>query len=377
MPIKVGDTVRFLNAVGGGVVVKIDGKVAHVREDDGFETPVLASECVAVAAPAHAKPATAHSPAPKNHPKTIPSKENYDLAVPKAAPAPVPVVETPGGDVLNLVIGFEPTNIKALGTSDFEAYVVNDSNYFVMMSVATRGRNDRTWAPRWHGVVEPNMQDFAWELAQSDLPAFDRMLVQAVAFKSDREFEAMTPVNVEIKVDATKFARLHCFRPDTYFDSPAIAFDIVRNGHPAVLFEPDAEQIRKGMASKENTLQALKKESERRANLRSSRPSDEPLVVDLHSSEILDSTAGMGPADILNYQIEIFARTMDANLRQPGRKIVFIHGKGNGVLRAAIEKELSHRYKGHRVQDASFREYGFGATQVTISASAGKTSARR
>ena len=57
---------------------------------------------------------------------------------------------------------------------------------------------------------------------------------------------------------------------------------------------------------------------------------------------------------------------MDANLRQPGRKIVFIHGKGNGVLRAAIEKELSHRYKGHRVQDASFREYGFGATQVTI-----------
>ena len=120
------------------------------------------------------KPATAHSPAPKNHPKTIPSKENYDLAVPKAAPAPVPVVETPGGDVLNLVIGFEPTNIKALGTSDFETYVVNDSNYFVMMSVATRGRNDRTWAPRWHGVVEPNMQDFAWELAQSDLPAFDR-----------------------------------------------------------------------------------------------------------------------------------------------------------------------------------------------------------
>ena len=52
---------------------------------------------------------------------TLISKENYDLAVPKAAPAPVPVVETPGGDVLNLVIGFEPTNIKALGTFSFEA----------------------------------------------------------------------------------------------------------------------------------------------------------------------------------------------------------------------------------------------------------------
>ena len=57
---------------------------------------------------------------------------------------------------------------------------------------------------------------------------------------------------------------------------------------------------------------------------------------------------------------------MDANLRRPGQRIVFIHGKGEGVLRQAIMKELTHRYKGHDVQDASFREYGFGATQVTI-----------
>ena len=57
---------------------------------------------------------------------------------------------------------------------------------------------------------------------------------------------------------------------------------------------------------------------------------------------------------------------MDAHLRHPGQKIVFIHGKGEGVLRQAIMKELTHRYKGHDVQDASFREYGFGATQVTI-----------
>jgi hypothetical protein len=29
-------------------------------------------------------------------------------------------------------------------------------------------------------------------------------------------------------------------------------------------------------------------------------------------------------------------------------------------------KELNYRYKGHDVQDASFREYGYGATQITI-----------
>ena len=55
-----------------------------------------------------------------------------------------------------------------------------------------------------------------------------------------------------------------------------------------------------------------------------------------------------------------------ANLKNKGLKIVFIHGKGEGVLRNALMKEFNHRYKGHQVQDASFREYGFGATQVTI-----------
>jgi dsDNA-specific endonuclease/ATPase MutS2 len=45
---------------------------------------------------------------------------------------------------------------------------------------------------------------------------------------------------------------------------------------------------------------------------------------------------------------------------------VFIHGKGDGVLRQALTKELNYRYKKHDVQDASFQEYGYGATQVTI-----------
>lgn len=35
-------------------------------------------------------------------------------------------------------------------------------------------------------------------------------------------------------------------------------------------------------------------------------------------------------------------------------------------MRNALLKELKYKYKNCDVQDASFREYGFGATQVTI-----------
>ena len=43
---------RYLNAVGGGVITRIDGKMAYV-DDDGFETPVLLKEIVVVAPAGH------------------------------------------------------------------------------------------------------------------------------------------------------------------------------------------------------------------------------------------------------------------------------------------------------------------------------------
>ena len=99
---------------------------------------------------------------------------------------------------------------------------------------------------------------------------------------------------------------------------------------------------------------------------KSSKASTALLEIDLHAAELLDDLRGLSPADILNYQIDTFRKVMDENLRNIGREIVFIHGKGEGVLRGALMKELNHRYKGHDVADASFREYGFGATKVTI-----------
>ena len=48
MAAKIGDTVRFLNDIGGGVIVKIKDNMAYVADNDGFETPILLRECVVV-----------------------------------------------------------------------------------------------------------------------------------------------------------------------------------------------------------------------------------------------------------------------------------------------------------------------------------------
>jgi len=80
----------------------------------------------------------------------------------------------------------------------------------------------------------------------------------------------------------------------------------------------------------------------------------------------LDSTSGMNNTEMLNVQLDKFRQTMEENKNQKGQKIVFIHGKGEGVLRNAVLSELKSKYKNCPVQDASFKEYGFGATMVTI-----------
>jgi len=96
------------------------------------------------------------------------------------------------------------------------------------------------------------------------------------------------------------------------------------------------------------------------------RHGDDPVVVDLHAQELLETTAGMNSSDILNYQLDVFHRTLADYGGNKGQKIVFIHGKGEGVLRRAIIHELTYKYKSYTYQDASFQEYGYGATQVTI-----------
>ena len=90
------------------------------------------------------------------------------------------------------------------------------------------------------------------------------------------------------------------------------------------------------------------------------------IEVDLHINQLVDSTAGMNNADMLRHQLHIFRQTMDSYKHAKGQKIVFIHGKGEGVLRKAIIDELKLHYPKCDYQDASFQQYGFGATMVTV-----------
>lgn len=352
---KIGDTVRFLNSVGGGRIVRIDGSIAYVDED-GFETPVLLRECVVVAQAAPTAPKTmpetqpdTSATAPLKTPQII---EDNDI---------IEVEETPAGEKLNIVLAYEPADIKHLSKSDFNTFIVNDSNYFLFFTLLVKTSDSDKWTLRQSDTIDPGIVMYVDTITPEDLPEIDRIALQMVAYKKDRPFVPKNPVWIERRFDASKFCRLHCFTPNPYFDGPVISYDLINDDVPVKQVSVDQASLQASMAEK---VRADKRPAHKRQ--RPATPPDQPLVVDLHIHELVDNTNGMSNADMLNLQIDTFRRVMDANMRIHGKKIVFIHGKGEGVLCHAILKELTHRYKGHDVQDASFLEYGYGATQVTI-----------
>lgn len=96
-----------------------------------------------------------------------------------------------------------------------------------------------------------------------------------------------------------------------------------------------------------------------------SRKDEFVLEVDLHIEKLVPSKRGMNNYDILTLQIETAKRQLDFAIKNRMPKVVFIHGVGEGVLKAELDFMLG-RYEGISFQDANYQKYGLGATEVYI-----------
>lgn len=348
MNIKIGDKIRFLNSVGGGIVRSFKGKEQVLVEDeDGFEIPALIRECVVIGeSPAQAE---------RKHQPAIPPQTK----IPAPEPKELPIVETPEGERLNVSLAYLPVDPKAFTQNGYEAYLINDSNYFLFYNYMNRIHN--SWYSRANGTIEPNTRIFMEEFGKEDLNELERICIQLIAFKKDKPYSLKNAVSVELRLDTVKFYKIHCFMANDFFDEDALVFPVVRNDLPERELLISAAELQEAIQQKTKADRVTPYHTPKK------KQKDNPVIeVDLHINQLLDTTAGMSPSDMLNYQLDKFRETLAAYASGKGQKIVFIHGKGDGVLRKAIEADLKTIYKNYYYQDASFREYGFGATMVII-----------
>lgn len=378
---KIGDKVRFLSEVGGGRVSGFQGKdIVLVEDEDGFEIPTSVRDVVVVeqddyamgkmiSAKMEAQQKAEEHAATELHQDSRSIKsilndhdEQTDMHVDEYDAADreitfrAPVQEREGGNKLSAYLAFVPVDIKEITHTRFETYIVNDSNYYIHYSYLVAEGN--AWTLKSVGEVEPNTKLFIEEFGREVLNDMGRICVQLTAYKKDKPFLLKPAIDVQFRIDPVKFYKLHVFEENEFFEQPSLLFTIVDNDEVARPLVVDSKRLKEQMYKDEKIIAHEGKKKRQK--------DDGTLVIDLHADELLETTAGMNAADILHYQLDVFKKTMDENKKKKGQKIVFIHGKGEGVLRHALVHELNYRYKSCTYQDASFQEYGYGATQVTI-----------
>lgn len=346
MTLKIGDRVRFLNDIGGGIVTAfLDQKMVEVQTDDGFDIPVPATELLIEASAGYGF---------DGGDRGIQGKTQ----VPKAHEIPV-VLKTEdfkykefSGKVFAAIV---PDNDKLLHVSDLKLFLINDSNYSFtyIISQDEKGVNEFIKT----GLLEPDTKEEIKRFNQSTLSKVKQFHLQGLFFKEGL-FDLQNVFNLTIDISEISFYKAHFYTENDYFNQKAMVFPQVKPDLKLEIDKLSENELFKVTKSKEQITDKAPKIKK--------QVNPEIEEVDLHIEAIVDNHSGMSNGEIVNIQMARFETALETAIRSGVKKIVFIHGVGNGKLKHEISGKLDRKYPDLKYQDASFKEYGYGATLVNL-----------
>ena len=335
--INKGDKVRFLNEKGEGKVSRIEKKYVYVLVEDGFEIPVLPNEIIIVE--------KADNSVDTAHKQNTGFQVNYNYADREDDFFADKELDTSEKELLNeIYIAFVK---KAL---DIEIYIVNPGDYFTYYHVSSASAFIDA------GKLEPGMQALIDTKEQAKTWDWKTINVQCIVFHP-RQKENLKVIDKSIKIE-TLLMQQEIYAENDFFDESAAILNLCEKNVQIPEIRVPAEKI---LAEKEAEPEDISKRFHK-------RPEKETVEVDLHIEKLLDNFAGMSNHEMLTFQLNHFRKELESALKNKDKisRIVFIHGIGNGTLKLQLRKQLDDVYSFLYYQDASFAEYGFGATMVML-----------
>jgi hypothetical protein len=357
MKYKIGDRVKFLNDTGGGRISGFAGSgMVKVMDEDGFEIPVLASDLI----PDEQAERRKYANDGYSDGNTRPAPAKPERVKPNERPAPVPAyVSEPEreGDDYELLFAFvhkTPSNVE---DSDFHFYFVNDSPFRCMYAVS-RLTGTGTLKLTGKSDIEPETKELVAEISRRDINAGLTLNFTCLLYKTG-EYRLYPPEQVNVELNPVKFARSSSFTENDYFDEDAyivkVASDRVPN-RPNIEIDP-------------GVLETAIKQKKDRKPAATQKQTPRLEEIDLHIEYLLPEggSEGLDKGQMLEIQLARFTTSLELGISAKTERMVFIHGVGNGKLKREIRRLLDTQYASRvRYQDASFKEYGYGATMVMI-----------
>jgi len=364
MTFKVGDKVKFLNDVGGGIVKKVKQETAFVETIDGFEIPAHFSELIKVEEAGFGG-LRSETPMPKANPqKPIPnspiSKEEVEeLEEELTEDDSDEEIITSENCTLNILLGIIPVKLKGHKDIDFQVHLISDCAYRMLYTFSVV--KDNFVRGRKVGHMEDDTKVLVTTFTLAELREIQSFKINCIFYKKGI-YLPHEPIIYEYKVDILAMADPGNWEENDYFDEKAIVVNITEM---SLLYE-----IERLVTETEDKFIIQKKRKDQLPKKQAHKPvasaEADTEEVDLHIEQLVDDFSGLSAGEIMDIQMSRFTVALEGALRGKTRKIVFIHGVGNGKLKYEIGKTLDRKYPKLRYQDASFKEYGYGATMVMV-----------
>ncbi len=343
MKLQVGDIVRYLNDVGGGVVQKIiNATQVEILDNSGFTLPIFEKDLVLIERP------------------TAKTKQPEDQVVPLDVFEEVESEDIEGNDTPLVYLAFVR---DAKNPNMFDSYIINDCNYNLLFVLSSESNNELTH--RFSGLLESNTKMMAVQFSYDDISTFETLSLQGVFYKK-RGYEQQNTIDVSIKINQVKFYKPGVFVVNDFFDNDAY---VITAYDGASVQEKKVEKEKELLQSisPEKLKELILEKNDKHEQIEKPQKKDVAIrEVDLHIHELVENDSNMLPAEMLEVQLRTFEKEL-ANAAKSGiEKIVFIHGVGNGILKAKIRGRLDRDYPQYFYQDASFQQYKYGATLVYL-----------
>jgi len=343
MILKTGDKVKFLNDVGGGIVTSfLDKTKVMVRTSDGFEIPVLIAQLVIDSGNFMPHRDTETQQKPDSKPEFVfPPKKS---TVPKVEKVPSTDEE------LCFAIFPKPQS------SDLFAYMINNSSYNIHYVISRHGEEALLFD---QGSMDSRTQVKMRKFLPDNLNNLIRFDIQVLLFKEDF-YQLKEPIVLSVYVNPSEIYSGKVLVENDYFEHKALVFSVFnfnkKNRFSNSVGTDLTSLLKEKFEGKKP--EPLSREIKKAKN--------EPEEVDLHIEAITEDFSGLSNGEIIEMQMARFKVSLDTAVIHKTRRIVFIHGVGNGKLKFSLRKALDEKYPDLQYQDASFKEYGYGATMVLI-----------
>lgn len=347
--LKVGDQVMFLNEKGGGIITKIaaDG-IVYVAVSDGFEIPYAMGDLIRSGS---GPMSDIHTGTNNQQPENPDLESLYYVSNKKD--------QLPQG----IYLAFEPENQDQPLQGEIRIYLMNHTDFQLLFSIFLN--KSGVYHGYEYGYVDSESRLFLTSLKRNEAEDWSNGLIQGLFF-NEGKMKPVQPVSANIGFKPVSLFNHSSFQYEGLIRQKAMIVELTNLEKQAQNLLNDSiteEHIKLLQEKIHHGGRAAEQKKQAGTFLDKHKVDDQIAEVDLHIGELIADFSQLSNVQIIGIQMDYMKKCFDQAAIEKLKKIIFIHGIGNGTLKNEILRYL-RQATDIDFYDASYARYGMGATEV-------------